>query len=274
MTIFKKTVAYALLIILAAAMVFPFYSMFIMSTHLTHDIFSFPPPLLPGGNLLVNLRNLWDMVDFPRSFLNSVIVSVSFTALVLLFCSMAGYAFAIYRFPGRDVLFIVLLITMMIPWTAGVIPWFIMMSRFGWVDTFWALIIPGSANAFGIFWMRQYCQNNVPHSLMEAAKLDGCSEWFIFFRVIAPILKPALAALGIMQFVGVWNDFMQPLLILRSPRMHTLPLMLRLMQGDIRGSDVGAMMLASALSVLPLLIVFLIASKQFMSGLTAGALKE
>ena len=271
----KQISMYVFLISIVFLMVFPFYSMFVMSTHATHNIFSFPPPLWFGDNLIENFHSVMASVNFSQAFLNSVIVSVSFTALVLLFCSMGGYAFAIYRFPGRDILFTVLLITMMIPWTAGIIPWFIMMSRFGWIDTFYALIIPGSANAFGIFWMRQYCTNNVPTTLMEAAKLDGCSEWLIFFRVIAPILKPAFAALGIMQFVGVWNDFMMPLLILRSSHMHTLPLMLRFLHGDpVRGTDIGALMLASTFVVLPLLVVFLCASKMFMSGLTAGAIKE
>lgn len=162
---------------------------------------------------------------------------------------------------------------MMIPATAGIIPWFIMMSKFGWVNDFKALIIPSCANAFGIFWMRQYCQNNVPKSLMEAARIDGCSEWTIFFRVIAPILKPAYASLGIMQFVNMWNEFMQALIILRKEKLYTLPLMLRSMVSD-RGTDYGAVMLASTCAVLPLLICFLCASKFFMDGLTAGAVKE
>jgi ABC-type glycerol-3-phosphate transport system permease component len=271
----RKISTYTFLTIIAIIMIFPFYSMLVMSTHRTTDIMSFPPPLWFGNYMSINFQNMMSMVNFPQAFLNSVIISTGYTALVLLFCSMGGYAFAIYRFPGRNALFTVLIITMTIPWTAGIIPWFIMMSRFGWVNTYWALIIPGSANAFGIFWMRQYCTNNVPVTLMEAAKIDGCSEWLIFFRVIVPVLLPAFAALGIMQFVFVWNDFMQPLLILRSPDMYTLPLMLRYMQGDMtRGTDIGAVMMASTMVVLPLLLVFLCASKLFMSGLTAGAIKE
>jgi ABC-type glycerol-3-phosphate transport system permease component len=163
----------------------------------------------------------------------------------------------------------------MVPQLAGIVPWFFLISKFGWLNNYAALIIPGCANAFGIYWMRQYCVNNVPASLMEAAKIDGCSEWLIFFRVIAPILLPAFAALGIMQFVNVWNDFMIPMLVLRENDLFTLPLMLSYMRGDpSRGANVGALMLASALSVLPLLIAFLCASKFFMSGLTAGAIKE
>jgi ABC-type glycerol-3-phosphate transport system permease component len=162
---------------------------------------------------------------------------------------------------------------MMVPWTAGVIPWFWLMSKFGWINSFKALIIPGAANAFGIFWMRQYCRKNIPSSIMDAARIDGCSEWTIFFRVISPIILPAYASLGIMQFVNVWNDFMQPLMILRKIPLQTLPVLLKTMVGD-RGTDYGALMLASACTVLPLLAVFLFASKYFMSGLTAGAIKE
>lgn len=162
---------------------------------------------------------------------------------------------------------------MMIPFTAGIIPWFIMMSKFGWINTFWGLIIPYGANAFGIFWMRQYCQNNVPIALREAAKIDGCSEWLIFFKVIAPNLAPAYAALGIMQFVNSWNDFLVPLMVLRYNELMTLPLALKSMVSD-RSNDYGSIMLASTCAVLPLLIAFLSASKFFISGLTSGAVKE
>lgn len=269
----KKIALYFVLILVALIMLIPFYMMFVMSTLSTNEIYSFPPIIRFGSNLLTNYRNMVAAVNMPKAFLNSCIVTFSHTILVLLFCSLAGYAFSVYNFPGRDMLFAILLGTMMVPATAGIIPWYIMMSKFGWINNFAALIIPGCANAFGIFWMRQYCQNNVPRSLMEVARIDGCSEWLIFFRVIAPILKPAYASLGIMQFVNVWNEFMQALLILRKEEYYTLPLLLKGMVSD-RGTDYGAMMLASTCAVLPLLICFLCASKFFMDGLTAGAVKE
>jgi len=269
----KIVILYIILILVAIIMILPFYMMFVMSTLKTNEIYSFPPHLWFGTNLAANWANMLKQVDIVRAFGNSLFVTCSYTFLCLLFCSMGGYAFATYDFPGKKQLFTVLLTTMMIPFTAGIIPWFIMMSKFGWLNTFRALIIPSCANAFGIFWMRQYCQNNVPISLREAAKIDGCSEWTIFFRVIAPILIPAYSALGIMQFVNTWNDFMQPLMILRTPQMFTLPLALKSMVSD-RGNDYGAIMLASTCAVLPLLVAFLCASKFFMSGLTAGAVKE
>lgn len=269
----KKLTLYLILLGLALIMLLPFYMMFVMSTLRTNEIYSFPPHMWFGSSLGVNLKNMLAAVNIPRAFLNSCIVTLSYTLLVLFFCSIGGYAFAVYDFPGRNQLFALLLGTMMIPATAGIIPWFIMMSKLKWINSFMALIIPGCANAFGIFWMRQYCQNNVPLSLMEAARIDGCNEWIIFFQVIAPILKPAYASLGIMQFVNMWNEFMQALIILRKEKLYTLPLMLRSMVSD-RGTDYGAMMLASTCAVLPLLLCFLCASKFFMDGLTSGAVKE
>ena len=273
--IIAKIGLYILLIFVAIMTIIPFYWMFVLSTNSTSDIIKFPPPFFFSTHLMVNFASMSKAVNFIRAFGSSFLVSASNTILVLFFCSIGGYAFATYKFPGRDKLFALLLITMMIPDAAGIIPWFFMMSKFGWINNYLALIVPNSANAFGIFWMRQYCVNNVPTSLTDAAKIDGCNEWLIFFRVIAPILLPAFSALGIMTFVNVWNDFMSPLLILRDIKLQTLPLMLRYMLGDPqRGTDLGSMMLANTMAVLPLLLTFLLASKFFMSGLTAGAIKE
>ncbi|GHT77627.1 sugar ABC transporter ATP-binding protein [Spirochaetia bacterium] len=269
----KKISLYAILLLLAATMIIPFYMMFIYATLPSSKIYSYPPILWFGNNILKNLAAMNKIANLPRSFLNSLFVTASNTILVMLFCSLGGYSFAVYNFKFKKQLFGILLLTMMIPWTAGIVPWFWMMSRFGWIDSYKALIIPGAANAFGIFWMRQYCSRNVPQSILDAARIDGCSEWTIFFRVVTPIITPAYASLGIMQFVNIWNDFVAPLLILRQKALHTLPVMLRAMVSD-RGTDYGAMMLASTCAVLPLLIVFLLASKFFMSGLTAGAIKE
>ncbi|MFV0362159.1 MAG: carbohydrate ABC transporter permease [Suipraeoptans sp.] len=269
----KKISIYLILSLIAVLMLIPFYMMFVMSTLSTNEIFSFPPRLWFGSNLAANYKNMREQIDIIKAFINSCIVTFSYTFLTLLFCSMGGYVFATYDFPGKQKLFTLLLTTMMIPFTAGIIPWFMMISKMGGINSYWALVVPGCANAFGIFWMKQFCQNNVPLSLREAAKIDGCSEWTIFFRVIAPILMPAYAALGIMQFVNAWNDFMQPLLILRKSNLQTLPLALKSMVSD-RGNDYGAIMLANTCAVLPLLIAFLCASKFFMSGLTVGAVKE
>jgi len=271
--IWRKVTLYLILVLIASTMVLPFYRMFIMATLPTNKILAYPPIVWFGTNLLKNLASMQDIIDISRGFINSFIVTSINTIMVLLFCSMGGYAFAVHNFKFKKQLFAILLITMMIPWTAGIVPWFWLMSKFGWLNSFKALIIPSAANAFGIFWMRQYCQRNVPQSVLDAARIDGCSEWTIFFRVVTPVILPAYASLGIMQIVNVWNDFIQPMMILRKRPLMTLPLMLRVMVGD-RHTDYGALMLASTIAVLPLLIVFLLASKLFMSGLTAGVIKE
>jgi ABC-type glycerol-3-phosphate transport system permease component len=271
--VWKKVSLYLVLILLACLILLPFYMMFVMSTLPTNGIFAFPPKMWFGTNFLANYKSIIAKINIYRAFFNSCFVSITHTVLVLFFCSIGGYAFAVHNFPFKKQLFNILLFTMMIPAIAGIIPWFIMMSKFGWINSYKALIIPGAANAFGIYWMRQYCSGNVSPSLLDAARIDGCSEWMIFFRVVAPIIVPAYASLGIMQFVGVWNDFMQPLMILRKPTIQTLPVMLKGLI-DNRIPDYGALMLANTFAVTPLLIVFLAASRYFLSGLTAGALKE
>src|SRR5690606_4537005 len=222
-----------------------------------------------------NYQNMLTVIPFWRNFANSVLVAGIHTVLALLFCSMGGFAFAMYRFPGRDRLFGLMLATMMIPWMAGIIPWFILISKWlHWINRYEALIIPGAASAFGIFWMRQYIQESIPAELLDAARIDGCHEFFIFFRVVAPLLAPAYAALGIMLFVGSWNAFMGPLLVIQEKTMYTLPVALALPRQDPqRGYDAGVLMLGTGMATLPMLIVFLMATRRFMAGLTIGAIK-
>ncbi len=270
----KKSLLYLVLITGGILMLVPFYWMFVLSTHSTPEILSFPPPLLPGGDLVKNYVALVHNMPFYSSLWNSVYSSGMHTLLVLLFCSMGGYAFAMYDFPGKRVLFAVLLATMMVPWMAGIVPWFMLMKTFGWIDNLAAVIIPNAANAFGIFWMRQYVISTVNKELLDAARIDGCPEWQIFFRVVAPILQPAISALGIFSFVQSWNNFLVPLIVLKSPEKLTLPVALNALYGDpSRGFDIGVLLMGTSLAVLPLLIVFVFASRKFIDGMTAGALK-
>jgi ABC-type glycerol-3-phosphate transport system permease component len=270
----KKMLLYLILFAGGILMAIPFYWMFILSTHSTSEIFTSPPPLLPGSHMVENYQNLIKNMPFYSSLWNSIFVAVVQTVFVLLFCSMGGYAFAMYDFPGKKILFSLCLGTMMIPWMAGIVPWFMLMKWFGWVDSLKALIIPNIANAFGIFWMRQYIASTIPKELLEAARIDGCPDWQVFFRIVLPLLKPALSALGIMTFVHSWNNFMVPLIILKSNENLTLPIALNKLFGDpSRGFDLGVLMMGTSLAVLPLLIVFLIAAKRFMDGMTAGAIK-
>jgi len=265
----------ALLLLGAFLSAFPFYWMFVLATQSTQQIYSWPPHFLPGNSLITNYQNMLTVIPFWRNFFNSVFVATTHTVLALLFCSMGGYAFAMYRFPGRNWLFAVLLATLMIPWMAGIVPWFILISKWlHWINRYEALIIPGAASAFGIFWMRQYIQESIPVELIDAARIDGCPEYTIFFRVVAPLLLPAFAALGILIFVGNWNAFLGPLLVIQEKIMYTLPVALSLLRQDPkRGFDAGVLMFGTSLATLPMLIVFLLATRQFMAGLTIGAIK-
>ena len=271
---FTKTVLYTVLIVGGLLSAFPFYWMLILASHSMKAIIQYPPPFLPGSNLIINYTSMLKVIPFWRNFFNSMVVALSTTFFTLLFCSMGGYAFAKYRFPGKRLLFGMMLGTMMVPSLVMLIPWFIIISRLDWVNNLKALIIPGAVTAFGIFWMRQYIAANINSELLDAARVDGCSEVMIFFRVVAPLLKPAYGALGIMTFMGNWNAFFYPLLVLKKADSATLPLALQILRGDpYRGGDYGVLMFGTALAMLPILIAFWAASRQFISGLTAGAIK-
>jgi ABC-type glycerol-3-phosphate transport system permease component len=203
---------------------------------------------------------------------NSFAISSIATVLTLFFCSLAGYGFAKFRFPGRDGMFAFLLATLMVPGVIGLIPSFIVMRNLGWIDTWNPLIIPGIANAFGIFWMRQYIDAAVPVDMMDAARIDGAHEFRIYWNIIIPVIIPALAALAILTFMGKWNEFQFPLLILKEEHKYTLPVALSTLQ-SLRGTEIGVQILGAAGAILPILIFFIIASRQFMAGLTAGAVK-
>ncbi len=271
---FNRVLLYTIVSLGALLILFPIYWMFALATHTTSDIFSFPPPVWFGTFLITNIHGLLGSVSFLRHMWNSVYVAAAHVALVLLFTSMGGYAFAMYRFPGHRWLFALCLSTLMIPWIANIIPWFIIIRELGWIDNHLALIVPNAANAFGIFWMRQYVQSSVPRDLLDQARVDGCHEWLIYFRVVAPTLTPAFSALGIFMFVLSWNNFIVPLVVLRSDRLYTLPLTLVQLMGDpLRGYDVGVLMTAASLAVLPIIVLFLFLSRRFISGLMAGAIK-
>jgi ABC-type glycerol-3-phosphate transport system permease component len=266
------TLIYALLTGLAILTAFPFYYMLVTSTHRSATILQIPPPIWFGDALVQNYLDLVDALPFWASFWNSFAIAATHTALVLFFCSLAGYAFAKFRFPGREGLFAFLLATLMVPGVIGLIPSFVIMRMLGWIDTWYPLIVPGIANAFGIFWMRQYIDGAIPNDLMDAARIDGAHEFRIYWNVILPVIAPALAALAILTFMGKWNDFQWPLLILKEEAKYTLPVALSTLR-SLRGTEIGVQILGATGAILPILIVFLVASRQFIAGITAGAVK-
>ena len=264
--------AYALVGVGALVMLLPFYFMFVFASHSRTEIFNLPPPLFFGSNFLSNLDILTTKIAFWRSLGWSLYVALASTALTLLFCSMGGYAFAMYEFRGKQPLFTLVMGTMLLPSFLGMIPSFMIMDAFGWIDQPRALYIPGAASAFGIFMMRQFVSSAIPRDLVEAARMDGCGEWGIYWRIVLPLLKPALGTLGLITFIASWNNFIGPLIVMRSPEMYTLPLALRSMQSPVN-TEWGAVMAGSAIATLPLLVLFAIYSRRLIDGLTAGAVK-
>ncbi len=267
----SKIVLYFVLILGVIVTLFPFFYMLILATHSETGICSYPPPLWFGDNLKANLELLLDATPFFKNMLNSVFVAVTTTVLTLFFCSLGGYGFSKYQFKGKQVLFYIMLATLMVPMLLGIIPWFILMRNFGWINTFYPLIIPGIANAFGVFLMRQFMED-LPDDLVEAARIDGCGEFEIYYKIILPLSLPALGTLGILTFLGSWNNYMQPLLVLQEKAMYTIPIALTMVQGKIK-QNWGAQMVGTSLAILPIVTAFIFASKQFISGVTAGATK-
>ena len=264
--------AYLLVGVGTLIMLAPFYFMFVFATHSRSDIFSLPPPMWFGQDFMLNFAVLTERIAFWRSLGWSLYVALAATALTLLFCSMGGYAFAMLEFRFKKPLFTLVMGTMLLPSFLGMIPSFMIMDAFGWIDQPRALYIPGAASAFGIFMMRQFVASSIPRDLIEAARMDGCGELRIYWSVVLPLLQPAMGTLGLITFIGSWNNFIGPLILMRSPEMYTLPLALRSLQSPVN-TEWGALMAGAASATLPLLVLFAISSRRLIDGLTAGAVR-
>ncbi len=264
--------AYLLVGVGTLIMLAPFYFMFVFATHSRSDIFSLPPPMWFGQDFMLNFAVLTERIAFWRSLGWSLYVALAATALTLLFCSMGGYAFAMFEFRFKKPLFTLVMGTMLLPSFLGMIPSFMIMDAFGWIDQPRALYIPGAASAFGIFMMRQFVASSIPRDLIEAARMDGCGELRIYWSVVLPLLQPALGTLGLITFIGSWNNFIGPLILMRSPEMYTLPLALRSLQSPVN-TEWGALIAGAAIATLPLLVLFAISSRRLIDGLTAGAVR-
>lgn len=267
-----KTILYGALTFIAIFMILPFTWMLSTSFKPQDEIFRSPPILISRN---MNLDGYRYIIEYGvlRSLWNTFFVAFSFTALSLFFCSLGGYGFAKYRFPGRNTLFAFLLATMIIPGAVTIVPTYVIMLKLKWVGTFWPLIVPGAANAFGVFFMRQYI-STISDELLDAARIDGCSELGIFLRIILPICVPGLTSLGLIFFMGAWNNYLAPLIYLKSPQKFTLPLFMMQMSGPPGYSMYREWMGVAVVSIVPLLIIFLIFQRRFTEGITAGAIKE
>jgi len=252
--------------------VFPFYWIVVMATNTSQDIYSYPPKLWFGDNLLTNIQHLFDRMDFFGSMFNTLIVAVCTTLLVLFFDSLAAFAFAKYDFPAKKFLFGLLLSMYILPTQLAIIPQYEIMVQLGWLGTLKALIVPAAANAFGIFWMRQYTTSSVPDELLDAARIEGAGFIRLYWHVVLPCVRPALAFLGIYTFIAAWNDYILPLVMLVNPDHLTLQVALAQLYAG-HSTDYSMVMSGVLLSVIPLVLVFTFFARGFIADATKGALR-
>ena len=258
----------------AVAMLVPFWFMFVFATHSNSEILSMPPPMWFGDALADNLHELLERLPtFWWNLAWSFYVAIATTALNLFFCALAGHAFALMEFAGKERFYAAVMMTMLLPGFIFMVPTALTMSWLGWTNEHRALIVPGACGALGIFLMRQAIESAIPRDLVEAARLDGCSEFTIWWRVVLPLLGPALGTLALITFIGSWNNFIGPLVVMRDMDRYTLPLALRSLQGSGQ-TPWGAMCVGAAIAVLPLLVLFAFTSRRLIAGLTAGAVKH
>ncbi len=283
---FARILLYALMIAIAVIMATPFVYMLSIAFKTPSEMIAYPPKFFPEGLYLDNFRQVWAKSNLSHYFLNTVIVSVVKTVLVVMVAALAAYPFAKLEFPFRDALFMLVLATLMIPYQVTLIPLFVLVKKIpltggnnifgvggtGLLNTLWALIIPGFVSPVGIFLLRQFI-STLPDELFDAARIDGCSEFVIFSKMVLPLIKPALTALSIMTFQGAWNDFVWPLLVTQRPSVWTLQVALSQLQTQFSGSEWTQLMAGTVISVIPLLTVFMFGQRYFVEGVAFTGIK-
>ncbi|WP_165550285.1 carbohydrate ABC transporter permease [Kribbella speibonae] len=271
-----NSLVYLTLVVSLVLSVFPLYWLFVVATRSNDVVGEFPPPLLPGGNLMENLQRLFGPeaaeAHFARGLLNSAIASVCVTVSVVFFSSLAGFAFAKLRFRGRNVLLLSVLATMMVPVQMGIVPLYMVMVKLGWQNHLQAVIVPFLVSAFGVFLMRQYAERAVPDELIEAARLDGCTTFGLFLRVVSPALRPGAAVLGLFTFMGTWNEFLWPLAVLEADN-PTVQFSLSQLATQYY-TDYTLMFTGTLVAIVPLLVVFVLFGRQLISGIMDGAVRS
>jgi len=267
-----SVVLHVVLIVGAVLTLIPLVWMVSASFMATGEANRFPPRLFPSHATGEHYVELFSHLNLARPFVNSLIVTVITTLASMLIVSMAGYAFAKLRFAGREQVFRFLLLAIVIPTQVGMLPLFLMLQKMHVVDTLLAVIIPGLAPVFGVFMIRQYALS-VPDELLEAARIDGASEWRIFWTIVMPLLRPILVTFAAFVFLSTWNDFMWPLIVLSDDRRYTLPVALASLTGE-HVQDTELMMAGSVLTVLPVLVLFVLFQREYIRGVMMGGVKE
>ena len=268
----RRLPIYLLLILSSLLMIVPFYWSVGTSLKLERFVFATPPQWWPNPLTLQSYINVLTRIPFLRYFSNSVVVATFVTLGNVFFDTLAAYAFSKLKFPGRDRIFFIFLLVLMVPSQVNLIPMYRIMTLLHWTDTYLALIVPNLTSVFGIFMMRQFLMS-IPDELLDAARIDGCSEFKVFINVVLPLALPGIATLIILTFMGTWNDFLWPRIVTNTETLFTLPVGLAQLQMK-NTSNVAQIMAGTVLTALPMIIVFLFMQRQFIEGMTAGALKE
>jgi multiple sugar transport system permease protein len=255
-----------------ALMILPFVWMVLGSFKTTAELRSLPPTWIPESPTLQNYRDLFERLNFPRYFLNSTVVATAVTAGNLVFGSMLGYALAKLSFPGKRLLFLLVLLTLMVPGIVTFVPLFVLVSNLGLVNTHPGLILPFLAGPFGVFLMRQFILG-IPDELLDAARVDGAGEYYIFARIVMPLCGPALATLGILTFLASWNNFLWPLVVATTEDLYTLPVALALFAIGQHEMNFGLLMAGSVVVVLPVLVIFVVLQRFFTQGIAMTGFK-
>ena len=264
-------IGWALIVVVALFVIFPFVWMVLTSFKTDKDVFSLPSQLWPTHWSLTGYMNIWNELPFARLFLNSVIFAGGVTVLSVIFDSMAAYALARLDFPGKNIALILVIATLMVPYQITLIPLFQMIFDFHWLDTYQGLIVPRATSAFGIFLLRQFFVS-IPRDLDSAARIDGAGEFRIYAQIMMPLAKPALATLAVFQFMNNWNDFLWPLVVTSSTEMRTIPAGLTLFGGQYV-VDYAVLMAGATISLLPLALAFFLAQRYFVQGIATTGLK-
>lgn len=264
--------SYIFLLAMVVLIVVPLYWMVVAASIPTSELFSSSIPLIPGTKFFEHFQALQERLDFVRTIWNSTIIAVAYTLLSMLLCSMAGFAFAKYDFKFKEPLFYFVLATLVLPIQALVVPLFLMVSTMGLLNTFIAVILPWAANPLGIFLMRQNMQA-IPDALLESARMDGATEFQIFYKIALPTMIPSLAALAVILFINQWRLFLYPLVVLQEPEMFTIPIALSQLVGAQRIAF-EQIMVGSTLAIIPIAILFIFLQRYFIKGILAGSVKQ
>jgi len=268
----NNTFLFGILCVSSLVMLFPFYWAITNSVKIEQFIYASPPQWFPNPITLKNYFAVFKQVPFLKFFLNSIIVATCITISNVFFDTLAAYAFAKLKFPGRDVILFILLTSLMVPMQVNLIPLYRIINSLKWLDTYLALIVPFMTSITGIFLLRQFMQS-IPDEILESARLDGCSEFGIFSKIVFPLSRPGVATLVIITFMDAFNSFLWPRLVTNSADMYTLQVGLTQLQQRY-SSNVGTVMAGTVLTMLPLILVFLLMQNQFIEGMTAGAVKQ